>query len=120
MGLPTHPNFTDEEDEQVSDPSAEALDLRIMVRELVVVGPQTHRAEVTVEEPRDSQTHWGEVTVKEPRDSHRPPLLPPAWRMTRVCYRRRPCAVQVPAQTCTLVVPQCSFAAVCSALDEWA
>jgi len=107
MLLPTHPDFADE-DKEVADASAEALDLRIMVRELVVVGPQPH---------------WAEVTVKDPLDAlqqYKPSSVPPAWRMTRVCYRRRPCAVQVPAQTCTLVVPQCSFAAVCSALDEWA
>jgi len=106
--LPTHPDDVDEESEGGMDPLAEALDLRIMVRELIVVGPQSHRTEVIV---KDSL---------EALQQHGPSSAPPARRMTRVCYRRRPCAVQMPAQTCTLVVPQCSFAAVCSALDEWA
>jgi hypothetical protein len=105
MLLPSHPDYADEECEKVADPLAGTLDIRIMVRELIVVGPQSHLAGVTVKD------------ASEALQQHTPPS---AWRMTRVCYRRRPCAVHLPAETCTtLVVPQCSFAAVCSALDEW-
>lgn len=85
--------------------AAEALEVRIVLRELLFLGPLRHT--------NQSQGAKGDVDMVASCPSIH------AERATKVCYRRRPCDAQVPPQCSVVVVPRDSFAAVCAALEGW-
>jgi len=91
---------------QEAPASAEALELRLVVRDLLVVGPVEHSG----------------VTSNLQPEGGPEPSLPSAdarlRRMVKVYYRR--CACTNPSQQCVQMgIPQMSFDAVLRCLDRW-
>eukprot|EP00929_Paragymnodinium_shiwhaense_P078428 TRINITY_DN40642_c0_g1_i1.p1 TRINITY_DN40642_c0_g1~~TRINITY_DN40642_c0_g1_i1.p1 ORF type:complete len:475 (-),score=82.29 TRINITY_DN40642_c0_g1_i1:8-1432(-) len=88
-----------------SGASAEALELRLVVRDLLVVGPTEHSAG---HDARSSDPSSACIAGAADRIRH----------MVKVYYRRCGCTSSSP-QSVTLGVPQMSFEAVCRCLDRW-
>lgn len=88
----------------------EALEVRIVMSELAVVGPEVHNG--------DAVSLQEQLGCLGPQRRRPGPGAEPQ-RVAKVYYRRRPCtAPQVEGQI--VVVPLLSFTAVCDALDGWA
>jgi len=86
-------------------PALEDLEVRIVASDLVVVGPMADCARHAGPEAFPASAELG--------------LPPPAQRVAKICYRRRPCSA-VPPQCHLLGIPLSSFRAVSHALDAWA
>jgi len=86
--------------ERVLAPTANAIELRLVLRELFLLGP-FRRA-----------TGCDSLTEDERVGTH-------AQRVAKVCYRKRPCGSQFPQQSSVVVMPPSSFATVLAALDKW-
>lgn len=84
----------------VDVPQAEALEVRIVVAELVMVGPQVHCA------GSQPESQCGEQVAM-------------TRRTAKVHFRRRPCGAAV-GECCVLVIPSEALAAVGAELDSWA
>merc|ERR1719215_378955 len=81
--------------------SQSALEGRIVLRELFLIGPIRHMGEGSLGKH--------DVDIVQPR----------VERAVKVCYRSRPCEAQVPSNYSVVVVPRESFASVSAALDGW-
>jgi hypothetical protein len=91
--LPSCPSSTQEVEVVDQVASAEALEIRIVVAEVLLVGPQVH------------------VFAHDAKPSRK-------LRAAKVCYRRCSCT-STPASASLVVVPHPEFQAVCGALDWW-
>merc|ERR1712176_1533926 len=87
-----------------ADDSPNAIELRILLRELFFIGPVTHTWE------GESNKHDVEMLQSDIMQTE---------RAAKVCYRRRPCEAQVPSNYAVVVVPRESFAALSAALEHW-
>lgn len=85
------------------EPLAAAVEVRVVVSELLLSGPRSHASE-----------EGGLANQCEGSVGH-----PAVRRAAKVYYRGQP-GTDVPAGCCLVVVPQASFAAVCDALNGWA
>merc|ERR1712217_954525 len=83
--IPGHPDANESSpmDEQNATSAAEALEIRIVLRELFFVGPSQH----------------GRIDISESHDCVSMPFG--ARRAAKVCYRKRPCDA-IPSQCCVV------------------
>lgn len=86
---------------------AEAVELRILVHELIMLGPTRHASEA------DSSAHEPANGLQEAA------AVCGAQRCAKVCFRRRLCTAAGQAECRVVVVPSMAFVAVCEALDWW-
>merc|ERR1712187_613895 len=100
--LPSAPEEPiDDSIRQQATATAQALEIRIVVPELIVIGPTQHQGH---------QELPCKVLLGVARQS--------AQRVAKVYYKRCVCTV-LASQFC-MVIPQVAFDSICSALDNWA